>query len=939
MPQIRFLFPQLLIASLVVLLALSSCEAGDMSVGADFPSKVGCMFGEAIKTDGQRRLALIIGVGQYKSEKIPDLAGPPNDARRFYELLTGPNGYDFPEENVCVLLDEEATTEGFRQAFQQGLVDRARAGDVAVFFYAGHGSQTKDLNQDEPDENDETFLFHDARTDGIRDLVDDDLHTLLARLHQKTSNITVILDSCNSGTATRAPDAGTFVARFVEPLEPMEDELTVAEGGDGGTEWAPQALPGLVAFTAATDGTPALETGGRGIFTDAVIQTLSQVGDQPLTYAQAARQIPPLVSALSYQIPYFQGELNRPVFGNRERARPVGWDVVSLEPTLELSGPPLPGMGKNAELRIYDGAVTGADTQDPSKAKGLVVIDEMTGLNATARIIAKPADATPIALGDLAVLVRPSDEYLKISVRLRPASEPGGLPEDKAASVRSAVENNQEAKMLVELTPDAGDFELSLAGDGRLVLRGPENQIRNTFADDAMAAVAENLWQHARQRALLNLHGEGGSDFTDNQTLQVQLVPAPRQNPCADGSWEQTEPNQEQIVPLCHEWNIKVTYQQVNNSPPNLLIGAAVLSTDGSIYGLPTDGRKVRLQSGESVTFNARRETFRGAPPLDVQDHVLVFGTQETNPVPWHLLTTTARQRGMVTRGKPTSALYRALDRYLRPGARGVEEVEAVEETTWTRSSLTLRVRANPGFLEPQDRSAQPIKREYTIPQFDIRPYLPDDTDSALRKVLEVAHWLATASVEDGIPYKQHAWDRSTDQQNLEEGIDCSRAIWFAFSRAGLPYNEENEYLYTGRMVGSNSEMIEEFESCSDDPELKLGDVLVYRDKTRDAGHTVMVIDPEKRIAWGSHGWDGNPRFGLPADTGVEYQKIKYKQDWERWDRSTMKRQACWRHRSFIQERMAGRGEPGVRTLEDACNPRRQCGLDVAKEAARRFFE
>ena len=49
--------------------------------------------GPAIETDGLRRLALIVGVGDYKSSNVRDLAGPPNDARRFYNLLTGPNGY------------------------------------------------------------------------------------------------------------------------------------------------------------------------------------------------------------------------------------------------------------------------------------------------------------------------------------------------------------------------------------------------------------------------------------------------------------------------------------------------------------------------------------------------------------------------------------------------------------------------------------------------------------------------------------------------------------------------------------------------------------------------------------------------------------------------------------------------------------------------------
>jgi len=121
--------------------------------------------------------------------------------------------------------------------------------------------------------------------------------------------------------------------------------------------------------------------------------------------------------------------------------------------------------------------------------------------------------------------------------------------------------------------------------------------------------------------------------------------------------------------------------------------------------------------------------------------------------------------------------------------------------------------------------------------------------------------------------------------------------------------------------------MEDEFESCSDDPHLRTGDILVYRDDSRGDGHVVMVIDPAKRIAWGSHGWDGNPKI-LPVepDKGVEYQKIKFKTDWERWDRKTMARKACWRYRPFVEETRSARGLPGLKALEDICAASRNCG-------------
>jgi hypothetical protein len=882
--------------------------------------KSGCDPDHAVETDGYRRLAFIVGVGQYKSEKIPDLIGPPADARRFYDLLTDRNGYGFPKENVCMLLDEEATKEQFKKTFDRALVQRARKNDVAVIFYAGHGSQTKDRNDDEPDNRDETYLLHDVRTEGIRDLVDDEFNSMLARLHRKTKNIALFIDSCNSGTATRGEGKG-LVPRFFKPMDERKEKDKPAEAaGDSSGGWTPEDMPGIVVFTAASDGTAAYEVNGSGIFTDALTRVMYQVGDQPLTYAQVARQVRPLVAAKSYQIPYFQGDLNRPVFANKGRTRPIGWDVISTGPPIELGGPALPGIGVGAELRIYSGSVTGADTQDPGKAKATVVMDEVSGLNGKGHVSAMQKDAPPVVAGDLAVLTRVADEFLKVKVFFRPEQEPGGVPVDRARKVREAIENNNEARLLVEISKKDEEFELSMNPEGQLVLRGPENRVRNTFATDT--AVSQNLWQHARQKALLELHGEGGSDFKDNYTLQVRLVEAAKQSPCADGTWEQAEPNEKQIIPLCQAWNIEVGLSE--DSPFPLLIGGVILSTDGSIFGLPYDGRTVLLKSGETVTLNARGETFIGAPPLDVEDHVIVFGTKETNPVPWHLLTSTAITRAA---GPPKSSLYRALDGYFQPGTRGTMQLqEDVEDTTWTLSRVTMRVEANQRFLKPASKTS-PLqnKREYTIANFDIRPYLPDDTSTALHRVFEKADRLARSSIDDGFGYQQHDWSLPTDEENLKRGIDCSRAIWFAFTRSGLPYNRNDQYLTTAMMVSENTAMADKFESCSDDAYIQPGDILVYRDDTRGDGHVVMVIDPVKRIAWGSHGWDGNAKkLNIEPDTGVEYQLIKYKQDWARWDRTTMERKACWRYKDFIKEAVATRGLLGVKALAQACDPR-QC--------------
>lgn len=660
------------------------------SVFADRVLNTFCPMGSTVQSkDGIRRLALIVGVGQYKNDKIPDLAGPPNDAKRIYDLLTSAKGYSFPKENVCVLLDEAATTANFKKYFTEALVNRAQAKDEAVIFYAGHGSQAEDTNKDEPDGMDETFVFHDARSDGSTDLIDDEFEGLLQRLYAKTHQISVFLDSCNSGTALRSGEA--FAARFIPPEKSTNvKRLFITDSSSNkGTGWVSGSMTGIVAFTAAGDGTPALEKNGEGVFTNAILTAFGQINANKPTYAQAARQIMPLVKAESYQIPYFQGDLQRSVFSDSNRIHPLSWEVIEIKPSIKIGGLPLPGIGKNAEFRVYDGAASGVDTQDPAKAKAVIVVDNHTGINATTHVISRHKHAKEIKPGDLVVLARPGDQQTQLKIALRPESQPEGIPPGKATKLRASLNSHPDAKKVITITPSNEDFELSLDSEGKYVVRGPENTIRNRIS--AENDVINNLWLHSKQKVFSALRGEGGDQFTDQETLQVQLVPAKNREACAKNiRWQQEPMNSmaAQKIPLCYKWNVKVKLSE--KSPVRLLVGGLVLSTDGGIFGFPVDRTVAPLSPGDEIVFASKRETFKASPPLNIEDQIIVFGTYETNPVPWARMTETAETRAADNK----SGLYRTLDNYLK-GTRGVEKAEETEttmDTAWTLSSITMSV-------------------------------------------------------------------------------------------------------------------------------------------------------------------------------------------------------------------------------------------------------
>lgn len=216
------------------------------------------------------------------------------------------------------------------------------------------------------------------------------------------------------------------------------------------------------------------------------------------------------------------------------------------------------------------------------------------------------------------------------------------------------------------------------------------------------------------------------------------------------------------------------------------------------------------------------------------------------------------------------------------------------------------------------------------------------DPSTALYKVLQQAELLTHRRETDGVPYRQHDWSKGSDDANLAYGIDCSRAIWFAFTRAGLPYTsrswhqgfvstaemfDESRGSCNSALTPDSTLMKQNFESCLGQP-FQLGDVLVWQGRRPTSGecigHTVMVIDPQDFIGWGSHGWDGSKsEEGVKLnDTGVEYQKILAK-TWAKWDRTQYELKACWRHKQFIAE--ASRASAAEELYMDGFSCEQEC--------------
>lgn len=159
--------------------------------------------GHRAQTRQPKSRALLVGVNFYQQNPaVKPTRGAEEDATETAKFIK--SQYGFADDEVFCLLGKEATAQRIRDEFRRWLIEGTQPGDRVFFLYAGHGSQTKDLNGDETDGMDEVLAPYDVnwRGDGfVNVILDDELDELTQQLAGRMA--VFVFDSCNSGTITR----------------------------------------------------------------------------------------------------------------------------------------------------------------------------------------------------------------------------------------------------------------------------------------------------------------------------------------------------------------------------------------------------------------------------------------------------------------------------------------------------------------------------------------------------------------------------------------------------------------------------------------------------------------------------------------------------------------------------------------------------------------
>lgn len=143
---------------------------------------------------GHRALSLHIGVNHVDPNHFGGWDGAltscENDADTM-QAIAAAQGFDARQLK---------TTQATRAAVMQAIGEAAEQlapGGLFLLTYAGHGGQIRDLDGDEPDRLDDTWILHDGH------LLDDEFRLLFARF-RPGCRVLMLSDSCHSGTLLKS---------------------------------------------------------------------------------------------------------------------------------------------------------------------------------------------------------------------------------------------------------------------------------------------------------------------------------------------------------------------------------------------------------------------------------------------------------------------------------------------------------------------------------------------------------------------------------------------------------------------------------------------------------------------------------------------------------------------------------------------------------------
>jgi hypothetical protein len=356
------------------------------------------------------------------------------------KLTSSPNNTgDGPLESPETL----PTYSNIVNAFEN-LIEKAQSGDQVYIHYSGHGGRVpthipkiKGING-----YDETLVPTDIGNVSTRYVRDTEMAKIIERMLKKGLIVTIVLDSCHSGGATKGN--GGAVARgigiidktprpidsMVASTEELENtwknfngkSLASTKNLQGGSGWLP-ATKGYVLLAACRPSESAYEYAfegneRNGALTYWLLKSLALL-DREMTFKQIHdRVIAKIHSQFPSQTPMLEGDGSRKVFGSEYVKTVYAVNVMEVDldkKRILLNTGQVHGIRNGAKFAIYPNVLT--DFSKVEERLALVEIDERGSTNSWANIITD-FNKGIIEAGTQAVLIDPVDIKLKKKINI-----------------------------------------------------------------------------------------------------------------------------------------------------------------------------------------------------------------------------------------------------------------------------------------------------------------------------------------------------------------------------------------------------------------------------------------------------------------------------------------------------------------------------------------
>jgi len=585
----------------------------------------GCTSVPVIKQNGNNQLqttnkhALLIGIENYNHPEITNLKGTINDVKLTQGMLR--TRFGFQDNDFIILLDQEATHSGIENAFKK-LIQRVKSKDFVYIYYAGHGSQTADLNGDEPSGYDQTWTSFNARQHGRYkdnyEVLDDEINAWLADIYAKTDQVIFVSDSCHSATVARGK---VPVSRGLE-----RDERSHLLGKKN---YKKLREYNGIHVGAARDNEFAAETIGNdgkdyGLFTWHWIKALQQ--------AQKGDTWNEVFKRAYTQVVEKRGEAQRPQLEGKRHRQVFGGNLTPPVATISVSDV------KGKKVKIQAGATAGVTIGSIYRQQKNLAHLEITKVRT---FVSEGTAIGSFKVGDLVLEQSHAYHFDPIKVYLS-----ADYPKDQRLlqSIRAAFSDNEVPGYVLTNKPDKTDLRLQLLRpkrkNGQVIYAKKNDALPKSFANQTpeiwiltpdqhllhkklqikfdnpnkgLELVKYNLNHLARVREIKALQNRDSGTITPITVKTDILTPCTTGRDCIQvhdlGLYnKKASSNLQQIGKHRLNKDDILTFALHNKSRENYYCYLINITPDGSIYAIypnPEEGMEyARVKAGEQRSLS-----------------------------------------------------------------------------------------------------------------------------------------------------------------------------------------------------------------------------------------------------------------------------------------------------------------------------------------------